>query len=220
MFAFDCVPSTVYYPDVSPVMDNKSLSTGHISVSCEAARDRLTRSPACVPFRGVTSGSVPGTNGWGSACVRATGLADASFKRRINCGMAGSSSPLRDLTSADHQMDGPVSRAQHGSAETLCANRSLAGLWGQAVPCTCTDRLCGRGAIAVGVRGLRRKSGPLESLGPWPISDDEGDSRGYGQGDVQDRLPEQWAIVEPKRREPSPIGDSGAQEAAAEPKRG
>ena len=174
-FAFDCVPPTVYYPDVSPVMDNKSLSTGHISVSCEAARDRLTRSPARVPFRGVTSGSVPGTNGWGSACVRATGLADASFKRRINCGMAGSSSPLRDLTSADHQMDGPVSRAQHGSAETLCANRSLAGLWGQAVPCTCTDRLCGRGASAVGVRGLRRKSGPLESLGPWPISDDEGD---------------------------------------------
>ena len=104
MFAFDCVPSTVYYPDVSPVMDNKSLSTGHISVSCEAARDRLTRSPARVPFRGVTSGSVPGTNGWGSACVRATGLADASFKRRINCGMAGSSSPLRDLTSAGHQM--------------------------------------------------------------------------------------------------------------------
>ena len=104
MFAFDCVPSTVYYPDVSPVMDNKSLSTGHISVSCEAARDRLTRSPARVPFRGVTSGSVPGPNGWGSACVRATGLADASFKRRINCGMAGSSSPLRDLTSAGHQM--------------------------------------------------------------------------------------------------------------------
>ena len=111
MFAFDCVPSTVYYPDVSPMMDNKSLSTRHISVSCEAARDRLTRSPACVPFRGVTSGSVPGTNGWGSACVRATGLADASFKRRINCGMAGSSSSLRDLTSAGHQMARPVGRS-------------------------------------------------------------------------------------------------------------